>query len=267
VVTGASGGQEQYVPQPLGVPYGYVAGAEGHIAAQGNHGSLGTGGPGSAPSARPPLYYEGDEYVGASRPPGDIANLQRALARVGLLQGSFLMGRWDDVTSEAFKALLSLANRQGATWEETLRQLEQQGGGMTYVDEYGNVLTGDAARRAAAGPLEVRVSDPATLRQTFREVATARRGQGFSDGEYDRMVAAYQAVERRAQEREYELRAGAVGDARYEVVNPPDPAAWAEEEVRRLDPSGVVSNDVRRRMDDFFALVQQGAPVQPGSVR
>lgn len=266
--SGSSG--QQTLPQPIGVPYGFAAGADAHIAAQGNHGSAGTGGPGSAPSARPPLYYEGDEYMGASRPPAQVAQLQRALARVGLLSGSILFGRWDDATRDAFAALLSLANRQGETWEQTLRTLEAQGGigggGIGVVDEDGNILTGAEASSYAGGGggggLEVRVSDPESLRSTFREVTAAMRGQGFSEEQYESMVAAYQAVERRAQERNDAAMTGANTDELYETVATPSAQDWAEAEVRRRDPSGVMSRDTLDRMNQFFSMI--GASVGTG---
>lgn len=232
------------VPPPIGVPSNYTPpGFEWRLAGQ------------------PEPYTDGDQFMGANKSPADIANLQRALAAVHLLD-QFRIGVWDEETASAFEALLAYANQTGLSWERALQQMQSEGFGVATVDENGNVIPGTGGSGGSGG-LPVRVSDPAQLRATFREVAAAMRGQALTDQQYDQMVAAYQAVERRAQEREYDLAAGAVGDARYEVVNPPDAQAWAEEEVRRLDPSGVMSRDTLDRMDQFFALIQQGAPVQP----
>jgi hypothetical protein len=239
IITGGASG-----PAPIGVPDGY--------ASPNAAGNVGWG-------SMAPRYTDGDQFQGANRNPGDIANLQRALAAARLLSGGFRIGTWDDATAAAFEALLAYANQTGLEWQRALQRLQ---GAVATVDEDGNVIPG-AGGGGAGGGLPVRVSDPATLRNTFREVASAMRGQALSDGEYDQMVAAYQAVERRAQEREYDLSQGAVGDERYEIMNPPDAQTWAEDEVRRRDPSGVMGRDTLDRMDQFYALIQQGAPVQP----
>lgn len=229
--------EAEYVPGLIGVPQ------EGYRPPGSGGGNKYVG----------PRYRDGDQFLGANRTPDEIANLQRSLQQAGFLHGRFRIGAWMEETAIAFEGLLAFANQLGVPWQTALRRAIEQGG----IDNMGG-------SDGSSGGLPVTISDPATLRTTFRETAAAMRGQGFSDAEYDAMVAAYQAVERRAQERQYDLAQGAVGDERYEIVNPPSPQAWAEEEVRRRDPSGVMSRDVLDRMDQFFSLIQAGAPVQPG---
>lgn len=219
-----------------------------------------------------PQYRDGDQFMGANRPPDEIANIQRSLAAARLLTGSFRIGVWDDVTSLAFEALLSYANQTGLDWQRALQQMittpvdaQTWGGraGVGTVDESGVLVNVDGSATGAGsgtgGGLEVQVSDPDSLRRTFRETAAAMRGQGFSDEQVETMVAAYQAVERRNQERNAAAATGSNTDELYETVATPSAQDWAEAEVRRRDPSGVMGRDVLDRMNQFMSMIGASA--------
>lgn len=227
-------------PSPIGVPQGYTQ-------------------PGWYNPDGQIRYHDGDQFMGANQSPAEIANLQRSLAQAGLLD-AFHMGVWDDPTAAAFEQVLAYANQTGLPWERALRQMLQ--GDITTVDENGNLISGAGGGAGGGGQLQIRVSDPATLRATFKQTAAAMRGQALSDQQIENMVAAYQAVERRSQEHAYAASEAAGATGRFEIVDPPDPQTWAEEEVRRIDPSGVMTRDTLDRMDQFFALINQGSPVQ-----
>lgn len=153
-------------------------------------------------------YYDGDEYIPANWGADQIWQLQQAMAKIGLLTGSFTRNTWDSNTRNAYRELLGLANAQGVDANRALTGLLQEAGGQDEanrysVDEFGNVIaSGGAAVRA---PLITRTTDPAALRSTFRKAVIEMLGEGWSQEEINKMVAAYNGVEIQRQTQAYNM--------------------------------------------------------------
>jgi hypothetical protein len=79
-----------------------------------------------------PLYYPGgptSNLLGSMSDAGR-ADMQASLVRAGLLRvGSFTPSTADTPTQNAWEELLTIANRQGMTWEQALSRMSAAGGG------------------------------------------------------------------------------------------------------------------------------------------
>lgn len=216
-----------YVPagQEIGVPPGYTTQAD--ISSYSDI----FGGPSTV--SRRPIYMEGDELLPANYGPDRIADLQKALADVGLLpEGThFRYKVWDDTTQQAFRSLLAYANQNGLHWTTALNKLqasEAQGGGGYTIDEHGNLVpVGDQAQE----PLPTHTTPREELEPVFRQAVIDTLGQGWDQGRIDSMVTAYQQEEVARQREAY----AAEGTTRN-VQEMPSPEAFIAAKAEASDP-------------------------------
>lgn len=209
-------------------------------------------------------YYTGDEYIPANWPATQIWTLQQALAKVGLLRGTFSRSTWDQTTRSAYSQLLGLANAQGIDANTALQQLLSSvdgtadgGSGQWTVDENGNVVP--AGQGQGPPPLVTRTTDPAALRQTFRKAVIEMLGEGWSQEEIDKMVAAYNQVEIQRQTQAHNATYGIGGQEGGNIVDIPSPEAFIEAEVTKKDPVGVQTAEALDFTNEFMQVANSPA--------
>ncbi len=111
--------EESNAPQPIG---GFVAPRPtigGTVAMTGPQGAVPVDTQ-LAQQTAANAYYEGDERVPASFAVEDVAALQQAMSRAGLLTGKFQLGLWDKPSMSAYTELLGFANQQGTDYVTAL---------------------------------------------------------------------------------------------------------------------------------------------------
>lgn len=208
-----------------------------------------------------PRYFDGDEYIPANYPATNIWQIQQALAKIGLLTGTFTRNTWDNTTRNAYKELLGLANAQGLSVEQTLNELlatssgqgESGGGGQFTVDANGNVVPVGGSE---VPPLVTRKSDPAALRSTFRRAVIEMLGEGWSQADIDKMVAAYNQVEVAKQTEAYNMElSGQAGS----ITDMPTPEEFVQQEVLKKDPVGVQTEEALGFTQEFMDLASSPA--------
>src|SRR5687768_9461791 len=240
-------------PGPIGVPKDYLAPTvKSRTYSYDDEDRLNTSVPSSYLGSQAPTYYDGDEWIPAAYSAADIFAMQSALAKVGLLRGSWSGGYWDTPTMNAYKELLGMANASGATDADQLlsRMVSQAGdtSGLFTVDENGNVvMVRDESQTRA--PLVTRTTDPAALKSLFRRAVIELRGEGWDDDKLNQMVSAYNSLEVERQTAAYntEVTGGS-------VVDIPSPELFAESYAREQDPEGVQSQqflDVANQFMEF----------------
>lgn len=180
-------------------------------------------------------YMEKDVWAPANEPPETVAQLQIMLVNAGLLDPEdFAPGHYDGKTRSAYRELLTFANASGATWDETLSRLSQSPFPANTAKSKANL---------------VQVSNPDDLRTIFRTAARQTLGYGnIDDADLDRMVAAYQGLERQAQT----APDAAAGDVT--VTAAPDPTVFADQQLRTIDPSAYDSRKVVAAADVMARL-------------
>jgi hypothetical protein len=98
---------------------------------------------------RRPVYREGDQLPLLSNMPVEsLARLQQTLMALGLAS-NVIVGEVDDGTARAFSQVLSIANRRGERWSDTINrlrvQVEQSGQGLGPVEDADVYLAPDYA--------------------------------------------------------------------------------------------------------------------------
>lgn len=218
----------------IGVPEGFLA----RPPTFGQRFSVGT-------NVGRPTFRKGDETAPLGWAPRKIATFQRQLVDAGLLLKPYRAGRWDAASAGALEELMAFANSQGHSSIETAlaewQRVEAEFGGVT--DPEG----GPGGGRQ----LTIQVSDPVELKRVFRRAVVDMLGQGWDEGRLDQMVTSFQDTERAVQQRAFE-----VGEMGGEFTGLPDPAAFAEEQIREQDPIGVQSRDLLGRTEEFLGLLR-----------
>jgi hypothetical protein len=230
-------------PQAIGVPAGYTA-VTRHGSRQGLWNPAGEGSPDVGTTYRniTPRFVDGMQYAPASMPPSQIADLQRQLAQLGLIDPDAMItfGVWDETSIAGYEKLLAWANRAGITRvDQALRKYRQM------VAEGGGPVRVGGEEPPEIPPLQIRLTDPTSLKATFRRAVIDQLGEGWSDEQIDRMVAAYHSMERENQTQIYNLSYGGPEGAQLagEVTDVPDAGSYATEHVRQTDPMGVQARD------------------------
>lgn len=206
----------------------------------------------------PPNYFDGDEFIPANWPSTNIWQVQQALAKVGLLTGSFTRNTWDEASRNAYKELLGIANATGQTADRALSELLStsggEAGGRWTVDEFGNVVQSGGGE--APPPLVTRTTDPTALRSTFRKAVIDMLGEGWSMEKINQMVAAYNQMEVGKQTEAYNMEiAGEAGT----ITDMQTPEAFIESQVLKKDPVGVQTEDALGFTQQFMDTVSAPA--------
>lgn len=161
--------------------------------------------------------------------PERIADIQKALARSGLLAKETAYSVWTPETASAMQKVLVYANQRGLLWQDAL-------------DEWAAAGVAAGLDGGSSGPkFTPRLSNPDDLKATFRQVAYNRTGGNFMDeAAYDRMVAAYQDAEMKAQRAQFDA-AVAGGGA---TVDAPSAQTFGEQQVQAENADLVAAHDI-----------------------
>lgn len=245
-------------PSPIGVPKDYSVSRQ--FSGREEAGDIRFRRPPSSYNADvTPTYFDGDEYIPANYPTTAIWQLQQALARVGLLRGSFTRGNWDPTTRNAYKELLALANAQGTDVNRAMQDLlstssSGDDSNRFTVDDQGNIVP--AGGEPLRAPLVTQTSDPAALRRTFRRAVIEMLGEGWSTDKINQMVAAYNGVEVASQTQLYNMEGAGVAGS---IQAPPSPEEFIASQVEAQDPTGVQSNEMLGFTQEFMDLASAPA--------
>lgn len=242
---GAAGADDDYEAQPgstiLGSSPGFTPGRFDW--------ELGTGPVNPNPSKA--IYREEDVNNILTRlQPFDLHDLQMAMAEAGILSG--YLPEWpDDRTEKAFRQVLGLSNRTGRPWQQTVSMLQQR---ATQAE-----LERQRREQAMRPRLTTTVSNPEALRQQFKDAVIAQTGEDRGQVDYDKMVGAYQNLERRYQQQSWNAQVRGGGG---EIVAPPTAAEFAEQQIRNADPTGVEARDAVDYAGELFNML--GGPFEGG---
>lgn len=243
-------------PNPIGVPVGYSVPKERYQYDDSRFGRLN---PQSYITNVKPIYFDGDEYIPSNWGAAQIWEIQQHLAKVGLLRTNFTRNTWDSATRNAYKELLALSNAQGMKADQTLQHLlsssssDSTDGNLFKVDEFGNVVP---AGGKTVQPLITQTTDPAALRRTFRKAVIETLGEGWSQDEINKMVAAYNNVETSRQTQNYNMQtSGQSGN----IVDIPSPEDFIQSQIMEKDPEGVQAQETLGFTSDFAQLASNPA--------
>lgn len=157
--------------------------------------------------------------------------------------------RWGDHDKDTFDIWIEMVDR-AAGFAEVGKEITPEEA-IDLAVTNAPTATEDTVDR---GPLVLSVANPADLRVVFDAAARDILGRKLSPEEMGRMVAAYQALDRQAQEERFALEdpegaGGAVDEA-------PNPQSFAEEQVLAVDPARAGAQDAAERMQEFYSFLQ-----------
>jgi hypothetical protein len=217
---------------PIGVPNDYVAKREHDMR-------------GMSPTAVEgwnqregwkPLYFDGDQFTPGNLDPGQIEELQRDLQEIGLLKPGYRKRVWDAESVEAYAMLLAYANQNGLTRDQALAKYKA--GEMTVDPTEG------------PDPLVVREPNRLDVNAAIREASINMTGTGWDPRAIEAATNAYIAEVRRPQEQAYAMEVarynaanGGEPAAGGTIVEPPSAQAFAEDYIRKQDPTGVQAEE------------------------
>jgi hypothetical protein len=186
-------------------------------------------------------YVKGDEFGPSSLATEDRARLQLALRDAGLYTKNerFQLGVWDQNTRTAYKRLLEYANGAGLDWQAALQDYAAAKEQM-----------GDTAGEGRA-PLTVKVSNPADIRKAADAAAQGALGRRLRPDEIDKLVTAYQTLEKDEQTKAYGL-----AETGGTMTAAPDPGVFLENKAREVDPVGAREYDELGVGNEFFDLLE-----------
>lgn len=213
-------------PKPLGVPEGYAAPApEGGTTAELFYPEMPKGQLGPPAPVVPAHYFEGDEATPGGLAVEDMAELQRKMLDAGLFTPAEAqaakLGIWDASSVNAYTRLLGFANQTGLEAEAALNEYKHR------VAQFGST-TGNLP------------TNPTDIRSIARQAFLARRGRAPSTQEETAFEAAYHAT----------IDNPDLG------VAPPDPAAFASEQVETMDPQGVTDYRILQAQDEWSNAIK-----------
>lgn len=211
------------------------------------HGSMGSYGPGTAPSFVFDPYRQNDLHRILSNQvnQGGIADLQLALVQAGLLQQTDIsFGYLDDGTQAAFSTILSIANQQGMQWQDVLSQALAQGD---------NAL-GGAVGNGGPNPddilPQVVLPNRDELRQGIDETVYKRAGVRYDDAMLDKLTDDAMDHARDLQLQEFNQRhAGERQEGR-------SLESFVENAIEEANPEAVMSHDVAEKAASWFAAIR-----------
>lgn len=174
----------------------------------------------------PPQYVEGDQHQPAAWSPDDMASLQRQLYQAGLLSSNFRPGAWDDVSDAAYKELLIMANRSGATADAVLQDLVT------------NPLPSQGSQRTITTP------DPNQVRQQVAQGSQSVLGR-VDTGLVESVANDYSAMSTSRQQ------AAATGNS----MDIPDAQSYGEAQARLRNPTEAGANDYLSQFQNFMKII------------
>jgi hypothetical protein len=211
------------------------------------HGSLGSYGPGTAPSAVFDPYRDRDlrHILARMVNQGTIYDLQLALVQAGFLEDDANFGYIDDATSDALSDVLAIANQHGIVWQDVLSQSAAAGGA------YGTASGGGGGQQLA--PTVITLPNRDDVRKAQEDIGTNLTGERLDDDLLDGATDAVLDRLRTQQERQFQKELGFTGEGLYFTEGAPDAARLMEEQIRERAPGKVMAKGTRDAMDSWFA--------------
>ena len=192
-------------------------------------------------------YVKGDEFTPSQLAAEDRARIQYAMREAGVFTKNerFQLGVWDATTRGAYKRLLEYSNGAGVEWRTALNEF------AAAKQQMGDTV-GDGRERA---PLAVRVSNPMELRKAIDVGIRTETGRRADAATLDRIVAAYQAEERRSQTEAY--NAAETGGT---VTDAPDLETFVENQAETVNPQGAFRQQAIGVFAELGQILGGGAP-------
>lgn len=271
--------------EPFGVREDYRAAIPGgthYDAGLGQHPSAGARATaGNVPHeayTRGPRYFDGDETKPANLHPAHITSIQKAMVNAGLLKSHHVTGIWDVNSSDAYKDVLSVANRQGITDRMALQQMSAaglesgaaggagggEGGGIIGYDAEGNPIY---APFQAPAPPPLRTTNKKDLAGIFRRAVIDIKGEGWSQEQINELVDAYNWKEIAVQTDLYQDQIAQMkkeyegGDVTKDFImegSVPSPEQFLEDEMMRRDPAGTQAGKIVNQWIPQFMEMMNG---------
>lgn len=187
------------------------------------------------------VYVKGDEWVpGQILGQREISELQARLYKAGLMpKGKFQVGRWDEVSRNAYKSLLEYANGLGIDDEEALGGLES----APMMDT------------TAQAPLQYRLPNEDDLRAVVKQSATSVLGRALDDATVSRISSAYINELRATQEANY-AAAGVDGGVQQDM---PDVTNFGLDQIKQANPEEARANTFMNNYNAFSQMISSAA--------
>lgn len=211
------------------------------------HGSVGSYGPGSAPSYQWKPYRDRDlrQILNSITRQGSIYDLQLALVQGGFLTDDVAFGWIGPETEQAMEDLLSVANQHGANWQDILSQAAAGDGIQGAAGSGGGALQ----------PNVIQLPNRDDLIAGMDDVGLSLAGQVLDADLNEAAVDSVMDALRTQQERQLQTEMSAAPGSTVFTEAPPDVGRLLEEEVRERAPDEVMDKGVREAMDSWFAAL------------
>ncbi len=235
----------------LGVPEGYVyhrrdvSGDPERFRRSGPGGLFGAQSDTPLYEERPPKYTADYLETPLGYGPEDIARLQATLSAAGLISRGqhYRVGLFDDTTRNAWRQVLSLANRYGLPWQQMAAQLARTpqftGEGKLWgVDGRGGPAGPDLSPQTSTSTnRSISITDPATARKVLIRAAQDALGRDVGDDDISEFLSALNASERAhpatsTTTSTYDPRTRNTSSSTTSTQSSVDPVAMAEERIR-----------------------------------
>lgn len=189
---------------------------------------------------------------------GTIVDLQQALVHAGLLTDNVTYGYIDGDTSDAFEALLSLANQNGLAWQDVLSMLNNGGG----AGGLGSGGSGSGGSSGGLAPTIITLPNRDDVIAAAEDTGMSLTGHAMDDDLAASVADHILNTLRTQQERQFQTEQGITGSGVHFSESAPDAGRLLEEEVRRRDPLGVAGKGVRDTVDTLLGTL--AGPVSTG---
>lgn len=219
------------------------------------HGSFGSYGPGSAPSAQanwtPYRTNDLHRILAMINQQAGILDLQESLLAAGLLTGDVQFGVIDSATEDAMETILSIANQNGLDWRDVLSQ-GAASGAFAATD-----VGGGGSGAAPLSPTMIALPNREDLDAALEETGMSLTGERLDDDLRGTAVESVLDAIRTQQERQVqrEMDLAGTGQGVAFVESAPDVNRLLEEQVRERAPQKVMNKQTRDAMEVWFEMI------------
>jgi hypothetical protein len=179
---------------------------------------------------------------------GSLFDLQDSLVQAGLLGDRYTPGYLDGNTTDAFNALLSIANQQGMDWRDVLSQAIQGGGTLGQQGGPGQQVQ----------PTIITLPNRDDSIKAADDMVLSMTGERLDDDLNQSVADSMLNALRSHQERQYQREIGMTEGLHF-TEDHPDPARLMEEAIRERAPQQVAGRGAQNARDIWFEGL--GGPV------
>jgi hypothetical protein len=179
---------------------------------------------------------------------GSLFDLQDSLVQAGLLGDRYTPGYLDGNTTDAFNALLSIANQQGMDWRDVLSQAIQGGGTLGQQGGPGQQVA----------PTIITLPNRDDVIANAEDTGMQLTGHRLDDDLKGTIADSVLNALRSQQERQYQSEIGMTEGLHF-TEDHPDPQRLTEEAIRREAPQLVADRGAQNARDIWFEGL--GGPV------